>query len=225
MRSFLYRYFDVAGRNSTLSREVLAGFSLYLSLAYIFIVNPAILSKAGIDVKAVLFATVIASGLSTLLMGVWARMPFALAPGLEMNGFFAFVVVGTLGLSWQQALGAVFWSGVLCIVLTAIPARQRIIDSIPTGLKINLACCVGVFVATIGLFLAKMVAFKDGQLDWAAPSLASLSSVEAVSLYIGLAICVLLGLKGAEIPGRDAGRNHRCCRLLQVQRRGRREPA
>ena len=194
------RYFHITKRESTLSRELLAGLSLYLSLAYIFIINPAILSKSGLSVNAVLFATVIASGLSTLLMGLWAKMPFAWAPGLEMNGFFAFVVCGTLGLTWQQALGAVFWSGVLCLILTALPARQSIIDSIPNPLKINIGCSVGVFVATIGLFLAKIISFKDGLPDVSAFATANLITTEAIALYIGLAISFLLGLPALRFP-------------------------
>jgi adenine/guanine/hypoxanthine permease len=84
---FFDRYFELSLRGTSIRTEILAGISTYLSLAYIFIVNPAILSQAGMDVSAVLFATVVASSLSTLAMGVWARLPFALAPGLEMNGF------------------------------------------------------------------------------------------------------------------------------------------
>ena len=127
-------------------------------------------------------------------------MPFALAPGLEMNGFFAFVVCGTLGLTWQQALGAVFWSGVLCLILTALPARQSIIDSIPNPLKINIGCSVGVFVATIGLFLAKIISFKDGLPDVSAFATANLITIEAIALYIGLAISFLLGLPALRFP-------------------------
>lgn len=94
-------YFEVSRYGSTISREVLAGLSTYLSLAYIFIVNPAIMSNAGMNVTALLFATIVASSAATIFMGLYAKLPFALAPGLEMNGFFAFVVVGTMGLTWQ----------------------------------------------------------------------------------------------------------------------------
>ncbi|TAL03524.1 MAG: NCS2 family permease, partial [Rhodospirillaceae bacterium] len=194
-------YFGLEARESTLSREVIAGISTYLSLAYIFVVNPSILANAHMNVSAVLFATVIASGVATIIMGLWARLPFAVAPGLEMNGFFAFVVVGTLGLSWQDALGTVFWSGVLCVLLTVLPFRQAIIDSIPSGLKINIGVSVGVFVATIGLFLAKIVAFKDGLPDLASMHTTSLASHEAVIMYITFAVAFLLGLKLFKFPG------------------------
>jgi AGZA family xanthine/uracil permease-like MFS transporter len=181
-------YFQVTTRRSTLRTEILAGVSLYLSMAYILVVNPAILSRGGFDSGSVLFATAVASGLTCLLMGVWARLPFALAPGLEMNGFVAFSAIGLMGLTVSQALGAVFWSGVLCILLTWLPVRGRIIRSIPLGLQSNLALSVGVFVLTIGLFLAKLVAFEKGL-----PSgLGSLFSREAVALGLGLFVCVAL---------------------------------
>jgi adenine/guanine/hypoxanthine permease len=181
-------FFSLTQRGSNFKTEVVAGLSSYLSLAYIFIVNPAILSQAGIDISAVMFATVIASGLSTILMGLWARLPFVLAPGLEMNGFFTFVVVGTLGLTWQQGLGAVFWSGVLCLICTYIPIRQRIIDGIPHGLKIGIATCVGVFVFTIGLFLSGIVTFDKGL----PTGIGNLWSAKAQTLYLGLALTLLL---------------------------------
>src|SRR5579872_5173009 len=150
----LSSYFEFDRYKTTFNTEVVAGISIYLSLAYIFIVNPAILSKSGINPSAVLLATVVISALSTLAMGLWARLPFAVAPGLEMSGFFAFVVVGTLHMSWQQALGTVFFSGVLCVIFTSLRVRHNIITSIPIGLKKAIGTSVGVFVATIGLFLS-----------------------------------------------------------------------
>jgi AGZA family xanthine/uracil permease-like MFS transporter len=183
----LDRYFKISELGSSLRTEIFAGLTTYLSLAYILVVNPAILSKAGMDVSAVLFATAVASGLSMILMGFWAKLPFVVAPGLEMNGFFAFAVCGTIGLSWQQGLGAVFWSGVLCVVMTWIPARRKIIDAIPEGLKANIAVSVGVFVLTIALFLSKIVIFESGL-----PSaFGSLLSVRALALFVGLVIAVL----------------------------------
>ncbi len=184
------QFFQVTSRGSSLRTEIMAGVSLYFSLAYILVVNPAILAKGGFDAGSVLFATAIASGLTSILMGLWARLPFALAPGLEMNGFVAFSAIGIMGLSVGQALGAVFWSGVLCVLLTWLPIRGLIIRSIPLGLQSNLALSVGVFVVTIGLFLAKLVVFDRGF-----PSaFGSLATPEAITLYIGLAVCVTLRL-------------------------------
>ncbi|WP_209349507.1 NCS2 family permease [Pontixanthobacter sp. CEM42] len=171
--------------------EVVAGISLFLSIAYIFILNPAILSESGIPAGAVFFATIVASASATLIMGLYARLPFALAPGLEANGFFAFVVVATLGFTWQEALGIVFWSGLLCLVLTIIPARQRIIDSIPEGLKVAISVSVGVFVMVIGLVVTDLVQFSDG-----VPSaVGDFASPKAFLLYIGFAVALLLGLR------------------------------
>jgi AGZA family xanthine/uracil permease-like MFS transporter len=184
------RYFQVTARRSSLRTEILAGVSLYFSLAYILVVNPAILAKGGFNPSSVLFATAVASGLISILMGVWARLPFALAPGLEMNGFVAFSAIGVMGLTVGQALGAVFWSGVLCVLLTWLPLRGLIIRSIPAGLQSNLALSVGVFVLTIGLFLAKLVVFDGGL-----PSgVGSPLSYEAIALYIGLTFCIGLRL-------------------------------
>ena len=145
-------YFQVSKYGSTIRTEILAGISVYFSLAHTFVLNPAIMQSAGIDITAALFATAVASALTTFLMGFYARLPYALAPGAEMNSFFAFVVVGTLHIHWTQALGAAFWSGVLCLLLTAIPARQKIIDAIPDNLKTIISSAVGLFVAITGLF-------------------------------------------------------------------------
>lgn len=194
-------YFQVDALNTSIGKEVFAGVATYLSLAYIFVLNPAILSQAGLNISAVLFATVIASGVSTLMMGLWARLPFALAPGLEMNGFFTFAVVGTMGLTWQQALGTVFWSGILCILFTFLPARQKIIESIPDKLKVSIAFSVGIFVLTIGLFLAKIVAFDKGIIQWSTLTTQSLTTDRAIVLYFGLALAALLGLKRISFPG------------------------
>lgn len=176
--------------------EIVAGVSLFMSLSYIFIVNPSILSQAGIPSGAVFFATVLASGVATLAMGLYARLPFALAPGLESNGFFAFVVVASLGFSWQEALGLVFWSGVLCFFFTVIPVRQRIIDAIPEGLKAAISTTVGVFVAIIGFAVTDLVAFTDGL-----PSgFGDFASAKALLLYAGFATALVLGLRSLNFP-------------------------
>lgn len=193
----LDKYFEITKYNSNWRTEILAGVSVYLSLAYIFVVNPAILSTTGMNVSAVLFATILAAGLSTLAMGLWARLPFALAPGLEMNGFFAFVVCGTLGLTWNQALGAVFWSGIICVILTFSRFRKGIIDSIPIGLKRGMAVSVGIFVLTIGLFLSGIVIFDKGQIT----GFGSPISAKGCALLIGLAISIILGFRKLKFPG------------------------
>jgi adenine/guanine/hypoxanthine permease len=191
MKDFIIRYFEVRERNSSIKIEVLAGISVYFSLAHMFITNPAILNQAGIDISAALFATAVASGITTLAMGLWARLPFVLAPGAEMNSFFAFVVVGILGLTWQQGLGLAFWSGVLCLVFTVIPVRQKIIDAIPDKLKTSISIGVGVFVAMTGLRLAEVIIFEKGLPN----RLGDFTSNKALVLYLGLFISLLLGWK------------------------------
>lgn len=189
-------YFGFDDMKTNWVTEIVSGIALFLSLSYIFIVNPSILSTTGMPVGAIFFATVIASALSTLFMGLYARLPFALAPGLEANGFMAFVVVGTLAFSWQQALGLVFWSGVLCLVFTIIPWRQAIINAIPEGLKAAISTTVGVFVAVIGLFITDLVKFENGL----PVSLGDFTNPKAILLYVGFIVALILGNKALKFP-------------------------
>ena len=201
LSSPLATYFSWEAYETNLTTEIIAGITTYISLAYIFIVNPAILSKSGLDPSAVLLATAVASGAATLVMGAVARLPFAVAPGLEMNGFFAFVVCGTLGMTWQQGLGTVFYSGILCVVMTWLPVRKRVIDAIPPGLKKCIATSVGCFVATIGLFIANILVFKDGLIDFAALNLKSFATAQSFIMFTGFLIAVALGSRRARFPG------------------------
>lgn len=189
-------YYDFSRLNTNWVTEIVAGVSLFLSLSYIFIVNPSILSQTGMPIGAVFFATVIASAVSTLLMGLYARLPFALAPGLEANGFMAFVVVGSLAFTWQQALGLVFWSGVLCLIFTIIPWRQKIIGAIPEGLKTAISTTVGVFVAVIALVITDLVKFENG----IPTGLGDFANPKAILLYVGFTVALLLGLKVLRFP-------------------------
>src|ERR1700748_3814954 len=113
---FARSYFEFERHATTFYTEIVAGASTYLSLSYIFILNPTILGEAGINPTAVLFATVVASAIATFFMGAWAKLPFAVAPGLEMNGFFTFVICKGMGFSWQQALAVVFLSGIVNVI-------------------------------------------------------------------------------------------------------------
>ncbi len=179
-------YFEIQDRKSNLSTEIVAGISTFLTLAYIVVVNPAILAEGGFDRSSVFFATVIVSSFATLAMGLFARLPFALAPGLEMDAYVAFYVIGTLTFSVNQALGIVFWSTSLFFLLTVLGLREGIIESIPRGMKHALSTAIGVFVAMIGLKLAGLVTFNG-----ASPSgVGSLSSPQAGALYIGVGVIV-----------------------------------
>lgn len=184
----IQRFFGIKEKGSSVGREILAGLSTFLALSYIFVVNPAILSQAGIDPTSVLFATILVSAAATFVMGVWGRLPFVLAPGMEMNGYVAFFAVGTLGLTWQESLGAVFWSGVLFLVLTLIGVRQQIIDSIPDRMKGALALSVGVFLAMIALRVAGVVEYGEMWIS----GVGSLLDGPAIALYVSFAIVFLL---------------------------------
>jgi len=186
---------DINERNSSVWKEVVAGITSFLSLSYIFIVNPAILSEAGMNPSSVLFATVIISGLATIAMGLYARLPFVLAPGLEMNAYVAFVAVGALGLTWQQGLGAVFWSGVIFIILTVLGIRESLINSIPNKLKFGLAFSVGAFVFAIGVMLAGIFIYEGVDFQ----GIGSFYGEKAIALYLGLALIIILNY--LKVPG------------------------
>src|SRR3989344_5151968 len=120
-------YFDFGRHRTNFRTEILAGVSTFMALSYIFVVNPSILGEAGMNKSSVLFATIAASALATFFMGVWAKKPLVLAPGMEMNAYVAFMVILGLGFTWQEALGTVFWSGVIFLALTLTGIRENII--------------------------------------------------------------------------------------------------
>jgi AGZA family xanthine/uracil permease-like MFS transporter len=188
MKQKFENYFGFAALGSTWKIEMLAGVSTFLALSYIFVVNPAILAEAGISKSIVFFATVIVSSLATIIMGIWANKPFALAPGLEMNAYIAFVVVGTLGFVWQDALGAVFWSGVLMLIINFLRIREYIIKAIPDKLKSGLAASIGVFLMLIALKVSGILAYEGIQVK----GLGLLTSPEAYVFYIGLIVALAL---------------------------------
>lgn len=184
----IIKFFDVKSLGSTWKVEILAGISTFLSLSYIFVVNPAILSEGGFNKSMVFFATIIVSSLATIVMGLWANKPFALAPGLEMNAYIAFIVVGTLGFAWQDALGAVFWSGILMLIVNFLKIRKSIIQAIPDKLKSGLAATVGVFLMLIALKVSSMLAYEGIQVV----GFGKLLSPEAAVFYVGLTFVLVL---------------------------------
>ena len=150
-QGFLDRFFKLREKNTTVKTEVLAGLTTFIALAYIIFVNPNILSEAGIPKEAAIASTIWIAALSTMVMGVFANYPVALAPGMGLNAFFAYYVCGTLGLHWTVALGAVFFSGVLFLILTVSHIRQAIINSVPQNLRVAISVGIGLFIAFIGL--------------------------------------------------------------------------
>lgn len=148
---FLTRYFKLQENKTTVRTEILAGITTFMTMAYILAVNPDILSATGMDKGAVFTATAVASLIATLVMALYAKLPFALAPGMGLNAFFAFTVVLGMGHSWQFALTAVFLEGLVFIALTAFNIREMIVNSIPNNMKHAISVGIGLFIAFIGL--------------------------------------------------------------------------
>ena len=153
----LERLFGLARSGSDIRREILAGITTFLAMAYITVVNPSILSQAGMDFGAVFVATCIAAATGSVLMGLLANYPIAQAPGMGQNAFFTFAVVLGGGHSWQTALGAVFISGLLFVVLSVLPFREWLINAIPKNLKLGMAAGIGLFLGFIALQNAGVV--------------------------------------------------------------------
>jgi len=153
----LNNFFRLEENGTTIRRELLAGLTTFLAMAYIVIVNPRILSEAGMPAEGVLFATCVASALGTLVMGLWANYPIALAPGMSLNAYFTYSVVVGRGIPWQTALGVVFLSGVVFFLLTLTKVREHIVNDIPDCLKHGTAAGIGLFIAFIGLRNANLV--------------------------------------------------------------------
>src|SRR5262245_44266994 len=156
-QSLLGRTFGLAEHKTDVRTEFIAGLTTFLTMVYIVFVNPTILGNAGIDKGAVFVATCIAAAVSTLVMALYANYPIALAPGMGLNAFFAFTVVLTYKYTWQQALAAVFCSGVLFFVLSVFRIRQYVINAIPRNLKLAISAGVGLFLGIIALEQAKIV--------------------------------------------------------------------
>lgn len=149
--NFIEKFFKIREKGSSIRTEMIAGFTTFIALAYIMFVNPNILAEAGIPKEAAVASTIWIAALATTMMGVFANYPVALAPGMGLNAFFAFYVVGVLHLHWTVALGAVFFSGVVFFILTLGGIRQAIINAVPADLKTAIGVGIGTFIAFIGL--------------------------------------------------------------------------
>ncbi len=153
----LERYFRLAENQTTVRRELLGGLTTFLTMAYIVVVNPQILSQAGMPVDGVVFATCFSAAAATLVMGLYANYPIALAPGMSLNAYFTYSVCLGMHVPWQTALGVVFLSGILFLVLTVTRIREQIVNGIPDCLKHSTATGIGFFIAFVGLRNAKLV--------------------------------------------------------------------
>lgn len=145
------KYFNLSKLGTTTRTEVIAGFTTFMTMSYILAVNPIILGKTGMPAEGIFFATALASAVACLIMGLYAKLPIALAPGMGLNAFFAFTVVLGMGYSWQTALTAVFIEGIIFIILSLLKIRDAIIRSLPMCLKYGVASGIGLFITYIGL--------------------------------------------------------------------------
>ena len=191
----LEKLFKLKENNTTVKTEVLAGITTFMTMAYILAVNPSILAAAGMDQGAVFTATAVASFLGTLLMALFANYPFALAPGMGLNAYFAYTVVIGMGYTWQVALTAVFVEGLIFILLSVTNVREAIFNSIPMNLKSAVSVGIGLFIAFIGLQNAKIVIGGATLVElFSLEGYNSLNGVEASMKDVGLT--VLLAIVG-----------------------------
>ncbi len=194
----LEKMFKLKENNTTVRIEVIAGITTFMTMAYILAVNPSLLSAAGMDATAVLIATCLASFVGTLAMALMANYPFALAPGMGLNAYFAFTVCGSMGYSWKVALMAVFIEGLIFIVLSLTSVREAIFNAIPSNLKKGVSAGIGLFIAFIGLQGAHIVVNSDATLITYINFTESFhtTGICALLALIGLIITVVLYVKG-----------------------------
>lgn len=193
------KLFKLKENKTTVGREIVAGLTTFFAMAYIIAVNPTLLSQSGMEWGAVFLATIISSIIGTLVMGLVANVPYALAPGMGLNAFFVYTVCFTLGFTWQQALSMVFICGVINILITVTKVRKYIIKAIPRSLQNAIGGGIGIFVAYLGLLNVGIISFDSG-----VPALATLNQPAFWLFLIGLALTIILlvlKVKGAILIG------------------------
>lgn len=184
---FLEKFFKLKENNTTVRTEIIAGITTFLTMAYIIAVNPQFLSAAGMPKGPLVTATCLAAGLTTILMGLYAKLPYALASGMGLNAFFAFVVCGAMKIPWQVALTAIFVEGIIFIILSLTRVRELVVNSIPNSMKIAVSSGIGLFIAFIGFENANLIVNDDATLV----TLGKMTDPRAVICVIGI---ILIGI-------------------------------
>jgi adenine/guanine/hypoxanthine permease len=209
------KYFNLKANKTSVKTEVLAGVTTFMTMAYILAVNPDILSATGMDKNALFSATALSALIATLVMALVAKLPFALAPGMGLNAFFAFTVVLGMGHSWQFALTAVFLEGIIFLLLTAFNIRELIVNSIPLSVKHAVSAGIGLFIAFIGLQNAGVVVNSDATLvglgDMSSPAvLIALGGIVLTAVLLALKVkgALLIGIFTATVAGLPVGVTH-----------------
>ena len=189
------RYFRLAEHGTTVRTELVAGATTFVTMAYIIFVNPQIMAAAGMDEQASFVATCLASALACLIMGLYANWPVGLAPGMGLNAFFTYAVVGEMGYSWEVALGAVFLAGVLFVIMSVTRLRRWMLDSIPLDMRIAMGAGVGLFIGFIGLKSGGIIVASDATFL----TLGDLTSPEPLLACIGFLLIAILSIR--QVPG------------------------
>src|SRR5216683_304688 len=214
-RHLFERIFHLRENDTTIRRELLGGLTTFMTMAYVVVVNPRILAEAGMPVEGVLFATCISAAVATLIMGLWANYPIALAPGMSLNAYFTYSIVLGRGVPWQTALGVVFLSGLLFLLLTLTKVREQIVNGIPNCLKYGTAAGIGLFIAFIGLRNANIIVANpatfvglgkvaDPQVRLAAAGLVLI----AILMVRRVGSAILLGTVAITLAGIPLGLSH-----------------
>ena len=191
----LENIFKIEKNGTTIKKELIAGLATFLTMAYIIVVNPLILQDAGMDFGAVFTATILTAAIATAIMGFWANWPIALAPGMGLNAFFSYGVVLGMGHSWQVALGAVFCSGILFLLISLTPLRQWIIEAIPRSLRYGIGAGIGFFLAIIGLKNAGIVVGSEA-------TLVTLGNLTDSSVFLAcIGFVAMVALDKLKVPG------------------------
>ena len=200
MKSLLDKFFKLSEHNTDINTELLAGFTTFVTMAYIIFVNPQIMSLTGMDQGAIFVGTCLAAAMACFIMGFYSNWPVGLAPGMGLNAFFTFTVVGEMGYSWEIALGAVFIAGILFFIMSITKLRRWMLDSIPLSLRIAMGCGVGLFIGFIGLKSGGIIVSNDATFL----SLGSFDNTETLLAAIGFLLISVLAIRritGAIIIG------------------------
>ncbi len=200
MKSSLDKFFKLSEHNTDINTELLAGFTTFVTMAYIIFVNPQIMSLTGMDQGAIFVGTCLAAAIACFIMGFYSNWPVGLAPGMGLNAFFTFTVVGEMGYSWEVALGAVFIAGILFFIMSITKLRRWMLDSIPLSLRIAMGCGVGLFIGFIGLKSGGIVVSNDATFL----SLGNFDNTETLLAAIGFLLISVLAIRkitGAIIIG------------------------
>ena len=200
MKNFLERAFQLELNNTSIKQEFIAGFTTFITMAYIIFVNPQMMAASGMDLGASFVGTCIAAAIACFAMGFYSNWPVGLAPGMGLNAFFTYTVVGEMGYSWEVALGAVFLAGILFIVISITPLRQWMLNSIPVNLRIAMGAGVGLFVGFIGLKTGGIIVQNEATFL----SLGNFKNIETLLAASGFLLILVLAVRkvvGAIIIG------------------------